>query len=173
VDLLTPAAMRGVIDREVQIGAVGDQIGQDQIERGQADLINRPAGGREEPMRPIMRPRRGQPSPGQHPAHRALPGLRDQPEDHRLEHRERGRRETPSEDVQHRRNEIGNMTPGSIDGSLSATTVVQGPSMLPSSHPKITQLQVNPACHTHRRLTTKTAKLQGVCGAPLLAVSGV
>jgi hypothetical protein len=56
----------------------------------------------------------------------------------------------PAKASNNRRNEIGNMTPGSIDGLLSATTVVIGPSMLPSSHPKITQRQVNPACHTHR-----------------------
>src|SRR5437868_3411329 len=58
------------------------------------------------------------------------------------------------------RNEAGTMTCGSIDGSLSATTVVQAPSMLPSFHLKISQPQVSPACHTNRRPTTKTAKLQ-------------
>jgi hypothetical protein len=32
VDLLTPTAMRGVIDRQQQIGAIGHAVGQDQIE---------------------------------------------------------------------------------------------------------------------------------------------
>src|SRR6266487_7186197 len=43
-----------------------------------------------------------------------------------------------------RRNVMGTLTPGSIDGSLSATTVVQAPSMLPSPHPRATYLQLTP-----------------------------
>src|SRR5205809_7312236 len=43
-----------------------------------------------------------------------------------------------------RRSEIGRLTPGSIDGSLSATTVVKEPSMLSSSHPTVTHPQANP-----------------------------
>jgi hypothetical protein len=100
VDLLTPASVRGVIDRQMQIGVVGDEVGQDQIEHDQTDLVDLPTGGREEPVRPMMRPRRGQPRPSEHPTHRALPGLRDQPDDHRLEDLERRRRETPREGVQ-------------------------------------------------------------------------
>ncbi|HET8662465.1 MAG TPA: hypothetical protein VFM55_26240 [Micromonosporaceae bacterium] len=100
VDLLTPASVRGVIDREVQIGAVGDEVGQHEVEHGQTDLVDRPAGRGEEPMRPMMRPRHGQPGPGEHPAHRPLPGLRDQPDDHRGEDLKRRRRETPGEGVQ-------------------------------------------------------------------------
>jgi hypothetical protein len=57
------------------------------------------------------------------------------------------------------------MTPGSIDGSLSATTVVQAPSMLPSSHRKITHAQVNPACHTPRRPITQNCETPGIMGA--------
>src|SRR2546421_11980984 len=49
----------------------------------------------------------------------------------------------PAKASNNRRNEMGRLTPGSIDGSLSATTVVQAPSMLPSSHPKITHTQVS------------------------------
>jgi hypothetical protein len=60
------------------------------------------------------------------------------------------------------RNEIGNMTGGSIDGSLSATTVVQAPSMLPSSHPKITNSEdtrrVTPTTDHHPE-TAKVEKL--------------
>jgi hypothetical protein len=70
------------------------------------------------------------------------------------------------------RNEIGSMTGGSIGGSLSATTVVKGPSMLPSSHPKIAQLQVSPACHTHRRPTTKKLRNSMVNAAHLKHVPG-
>src|SRR2546427_11261255 len=48
----------------------------------------------------------------------------------------------PAKASNNRRSEMGRLTPGSIDGSLSATTVVQELSMLPSSHPKITHTQV-------------------------------
>jgi hypothetical protein len=47
----------------------------------------------------------------------------------------------PAKASNKRRNEIGRLTPGSIDGSLSATAVVQAPSMLPPSKPKITHSQ--------------------------------
>ncbi len=92
--------MRGVIDRQVQIGAVGDEVGHDQVEDGQTDLVDGPAGGGEEPVRPVMRPRCGQSGAGEHPADRALPGLRDQSDGHGLEDLERGRGETPGEGVQ-------------------------------------------------------------------------
>jgi hypothetical protein len=48
----------------------------------------------------------------------------------------------PAKASNNRRSEIGRLSSGSIDGSLSATTVVKEPSMLPSSHPKITHPQV-------------------------------
>jgi hypothetical protein len=99
VDFPSPAAVRGVIDRQVQIGVVGDEVGQDQIEHCQAELVDRPAGGREEPMRPVMRAGRGRPGPAEHPAHRTVAGLREQAEDHRVEHLQRRRRETPDEGV--------------------------------------------------------------------------
>ena len=100
VDFPAPAAMRGVIDRQVHLGVIVEQVGQDQIEGDQADLVNTPAGGREEPVRPVMRPRAGQPGAGKHPTDCALSGLRDQPDDHGLENAERRRGETPGEGVQ-------------------------------------------------------------------------
>src|SRR5258706_10943988 len=82
VGFLAPAAMRGVIDRQVQIGIVEYEVGNDQIEHDQPDLVDRPTVGGEEPVRPIMRPGPGQSGPGEHPAHRALAGPREQPDDH-------------------------------------------------------------------------------------------
>ncbi len=48
VDLLTPTAMRGVIDRQRQLRAIGDEVGHHQIEQGQADLVDLPARDGEE-----------------------------------------------------------------------------------------------------------------------------
>ena len=46
---------------------------------GQAQVIGAPAGAGEEPVRPVVRPGPRQARPGQHPAHRPLPGLREEP----------------------------------------------------------------------------------------------
>jgi hypothetical protein len=68
------------------------------------------------------------------------------------------------------RNEIGNMTGGSIDGSLSATAVVQAPSMLPLSHPNITHVQVNrrviPPPTTARKLRKSRDLFNGIIRRP-------
>src|SRR5258705_7945388 len=66
----------------------------------------------------------------------------------------------PAKASNNRRNEVGRLTPGSIDGSLSATTVVQAPSMLPSSHPKITHSQATRRVTPTADPPPKTAKAE-------------
>jgi hypothetical protein len=66
-----------------------------------------------------------------------------------------------------RRNEMGRLTPGSIDGSLSATTVVQAPSMLPSSHPKITHSQATRRVTPTADPPPKTAKVEFISNRPV------
>jgi hypothetical protein len=69
---------------------------------------------------------------------------------------------TPAEASNNLRNEIGNMTPGSIDGSLSATTVVKGPSMLlisPQDHLTPGQPGVSHPLPTHHPKLRKQSDL--------------
>jgi hypothetical protein len=68
--------------------------------QGEAELVGRPAGGVEEPVRPVVRPRRRQAGAEKHPAHRASPGRGEHPDHQRAEHPERRRRETRPETVQ-------------------------------------------------------------------------
>jgi hypothetical protein len=100
VDLPAPTAVRGVIDRQQQVRRRVHQMGQDQVQDGHADLVDRPAGRGEEPVRPVMRPGLGQPGPGEHATDRAPPGLGDHPDRQGAEDLECRRGETPREGVQ-------------------------------------------------------------------------
>jgi hypothetical protein len=100
VNLPAPTTVGGVIDRQQQVRPRIHQVSQDQVEHRQSDLVDRPAGSGEEPVRPVMRPGRRQPGAGEHAADRPPPGLGDQPDDHRLENLERRRSEATREGVQ-------------------------------------------------------------------------
>jgi hypothetical protein len=78
VDLLAPAAVRGVIDGQVQRRALGKQPGDEQPGQGQADLIGVPARTGEEVVGPVARPHPFQTRASEHPGDGPGPGLRDQ-----------------------------------------------------------------------------------------------
>ncbi len=59
--LLPRPVEQGVVDGDEHRGVVDDQQAHDEAGQCQADLVRAPAGGREEPVRPVVRPHLGQP----------------------------------------------------------------------------------------------------------------
>jgi len=93
---------QGVVERDGQRTGQGEPV-DDEPGQGQADLVGRPAGLREEPVRPVMRPQRRQARADEHPAHRPPPGRGQHPHDQGPEHPERRRGETRPETLQQHR----------------------------------------------------------------------
>jgi hypothetical protein len=73
---------QGVIDDDVQRTG-RDEAVHDQAGERQADVLGRPDRPREEPVRPVVRPQRGQARAHEHPAHGAPPGRREHPDGER------------------------------------------------------------------------------------------
>ena len=107
-DLLPPPPEQGVIDRRGHRFPGRHQQRHRQPRDGQAQVVRVPPGPGEEGMRPVMTPGPGQARPGQHAAHRVLPGLRDEAAGQAAERAERRgseqRAETGQQRHQRRRN---------------------------------------------------------------------
>ncbi len=66
---------QGVVHRDHHRLPGRDQVGDDQPGQDCADLLDRPPGMGEEPVRPVVGPHPRQPGPDQHAADRAPTGL--------------------------------------------------------------------------------------------------
>jgi hypothetical protein len=75
MDLLTPTAVGGVVDRQHDHRVRVHQVGGDEVQHDQAHGVDRPHRAGEEPVDPVMRPGLGQTGPGEHPTDRLAPGL--------------------------------------------------------------------------------------------------
>lgn len=86
---LLPAPLeQGVVRRDGQHRALGQQAARDQVGQARAQQVRAPPG--EEHMGAVVRPDACQLRAAEHPGHRAPPGLRDQPRDERGEGGEGG-----------------------------------------------------------------------------------
>src|SRR4051812_31866739 len=131
---LAGAFEQGVVDSDGDRRSRRQQPIHDQVDQHQPYRVGAPAGRGEEPMRPRVMPDPFQASTEQHPAHRAPPGLGDQPHHQTAERGEGWDGETGPEDHQHisqrtRYRAIRKHRP------IALTRVNQTPSMLPSFPP--------------------------------------
>src|SRR3954467_5046380 len=125
---------QGVVDSDGDRRSRRQQPIHDQVDQHQPYRVGAPAGRGEEPMRPRVMPDPFQASTEQHPAHRAPPGLGDQPHHQTAERGEGWDGETGPEDHQHisqrtRHRAIRKHRP------IAPPRVNQTPSMLPSFPP--------------------------------------
>jgi O-antigen/teichoic acid export membrane protein len=98
-DVLAAPFDRGVVDPYGhRLAGHRDQIGH-QAGDVQSQFTGAPLGASEEPVRSVVRPQPRQARPGQHPAQRALPGLREEPAGQHSERAERrGGEQRPERD---------------------------------------------------------------------------
>ncbi len=106
--LLAAPLEQGVVDRHDDRLACGDQQRHHQPGDGQAQLVRAPPGAGEEPVRPVMAPQPGKARPGQHAAHRPLPGLREETAGQAAERAERRGGEQRGKAGQQRHQRRGN-----------------------------------------------------------------
>jgi hypothetical protein len=101
-DLLPPPAEQRVIDRHLDRFPFRDQQRHHQQGGGQPQVVSAPPGAGEEPVRPVVRPQARKVRAREHPAHRPLPRLREEPAGQAAERTKRRGREQRREDGQQR-----------------------------------------------------------------------
>ena len=139
--LLPGTLEQRVVDRDGQRRSDRQEVGHDQIGQRQSHRVARPAGHGEESVRAAVMPELLQAGAGEHPAHRSAASLTDQTND-QADERAEGRSGKAGPEHGH---EIGQRARYGGSGKhrrITLTRVVQEPSMLSSSHPKITDLAI-------------------------------
>jgi hypothetical protein len=139
--LLTGSLEQRVVDRDGQRRSGRQEMGHDDVSQRQSHGVARPAGHGEESVRAAVMPELLQADSGEHPAHRSAASLTDQTNnktDERAESRSGKTRPEHSKEVGQRARYGG----AGKHRRITLTRVVQIPSMLPSSHSKITNRTV-------------------------------
>jgi len=88
MDLAADPVPQGVVDGQHDRGAGRDQVGTDEVQQDQAELVRAPAGAGEEPVGQVVVAAAGQPRPGQHAGDRPQARLGQEPGHQRLEGRQ-------------------------------------------------------------------------------------
>jgi hypothetical protein len=100
IDLAARAAKQGVVDHQPHRRTGRDQQAKDQVEQAKAELVGRPAGRREEPVRAAVMPGCRQAGRDQHAGDGVGLGLGPEPDDQGAEDLEGGGGEAAAEALQ-------------------------------------------------------------------------
>ena len=139
--LLPGTLEQRVVDRDSQRRSDRQEVGHDQIGQRQSHRVARPAGQGEESVRAAVMPQLLQTGSDQHSTHRSTASLSDQTNNQPDERRE-GRSGKARPEHGQETGQRGRYGGAGKHRRITLTRVVQEPSMLSSSHPKITDLAI-------------------------------